>query len=782
MGEPNGGPLDPERDESLAATDETQLAAGPAITNDSQGVPQVVGGRYQILGLIGSGGMGTVYRAHDLELDETVALKMLRVHLVDQPDVIERFRREVKLARRVTHPNVARTFDIGEHDGEKFLTMEYVDGPSLARICQSGALPLGRIVEIATHVCAGLAAAHAAGVVHRDLKPDNVLVGNNGRVVITDFGIASAWELGSSARTIGRGVPVGTPAYMAPEQVEEAETIDARADLYALGVMLYELTTGKQPWTGRSIMNVAVARLTQPPPDPRAAAPQLPDTMAELILRLMARRPADRFADAASVSEALGRVTHATGPLAPVARASVGGHGDKSVAILPLRNHGAPEDEYLAEALTDDLIDALSMTRGLRVRARGAVARYRGVERDAREIGRELGVEVVVEGSVRRVGGALRLTARLIGVADGFQIWAHRFDRPASDALAAIDEEAAAIARALTVERTAPPRESPLDPEALDLYLRARNLSRVRSSKNVPKILALYEAALARAPDHPMLLPEYAIHCVTTWFFGGSSEAARRATERALAFAPERPETRVALARLHRHAGDPAAAVTEFRKAVALSPSLVEAHELMGNIALEVGLLDEATRRAQYALALDPSLVFARITLARAHAYLGEWERADALLEDSRSPLIWQSRLRFASWRGDHQRAKALAGELAGEDTLMTWLVPVIREVLLTERLDGPEMARLDVRLATPSGNPLNREIDNQIKAELACYVGDPARAMAPLADAVDAGLIDLCWIDRCLLLAPLRVEPKFAELRARVAARARPVVAAFAG
>ncbi|HVY49887.1 MAG TPA: serine/threonine-protein kinase, partial [Minicystis sp.] len=304
-----------------AASDPAVAAAGCA----SVGGTYVVAGRYEILGMLGVGGMGTVYRARDRELDEVVALKALRRELVDAPGMLERFRREVKLARRVTHPNVARVFDIGEHDGEKFLTMEYVDGESLAGLlAREGALSVARGVELAVAVCAGLGAAHHAGVVHRDLKPDNVLLSKSGRVVVTDFGIARAVMDGGAGQTAG-GL-VGTPAYMAPEQVEGAADVDARADVYALGAMLFELFTGARPWIGDAPIAVAAARLVHPPPDPRAKKPDLPTPLARAILRCMARRREERFASVAEVAAELASLTlpAPSAPLSSLPRSSLG--------------------------------------------------------------------------------------------------------------------------------------------------------------------------------------------------------------------------------------------------------------------------------------------------------------------------------------------------------------------------------------------------------------------------------------------------------------------------
>jgi serine/threonine protein kinase len=257
---------------------------------------QLLAERYELLGLVGVGGMGSVYRARDVELDEIVALKVLRRELVDTPGILDRFRREVKLARRVTHRNVARVFDIGEHGGEKFLTMEFIDGEPLGSIlARDGAMRVARVLELAAGVCAGLASAHAAGVVHRDLKPDNVLLAKDGRVVVTDFGIARAFLDAAAGLGNTLGVLMGTPAYMAPEQVEGRKDIDARADIYALGALLYELFTGRRAWEGESPFAVASARLTSLPPDPRQRRPDLPSAHAEVVMRCMARKPEERF-------------------------------------------------------------------------------------------------------------------------------------------------------------------------------------------------------------------------------------------------------------------------------------------------------------------------------------------------------------------------------------------------------------------------------------------------------------------------------------------------------
>ncbi|MCC6645453.1 MAG: protein kinase, partial [Polyangiaceae bacterium] len=525
---------DSSRDETLLA-DSLTRAAGLELSSK-------VAGRFEILALIGAGGMGTVYKARDAELDEIVALKVLRRELVGSPAMVERFRQEVRLARRVTHRNVARAFDIGEHEGERFLTMEFVDGRSLADARDDRPMALARLVELGAALTAGLGAAHDAGVIHRDLKPDNILLARDGRVVITDFGIARATE-GNPARTQG-GVLVGTPAYMAPEQVEGRE-IDARADLFALGVILFELSTGRLPWGGDTPMAAAAARLVSPPRDARALG--VGESLALLLDRCLARDPSQRPASAAEVASALRALpldvplaaerhepavarTQATPIAKPVARS-------KSVAVLPLRC-AAGDDAYLAEGLAEDLVDLLSTTPGLRVKPRGAVSGSAG--HDARAAGASLGVDVVVEGSLRRSGETLRVNVRVIDTASGFQLWAKRFDRPASEILQVSDEVAQATAAALTVEAPGAER-APADPRVLDLKLRARHEYQRFSAAGAGRAVELYTEASALAPDDATVAAALALAHVRMWFFGGegSGQRAGEAAERALALAPE---------------------------------------------------------------------------------------------------------------------------------------------------------------------------------------------------------------------------------------------------
>ena len=749
----------------------------------------LIGGRYQILSLAGAGSMGSVYRARDTELGEEVALKFLRSDLVQAPDMLERFRREVRLARRVSHRNVARVFDIGEHGRDRYLTMAFIEGEPLRALLQrSRPLPIARTLAIADEVCQGLAAAHAVGVIHRDLKPDNIMVASDGHIAITDFGIARSAPIAGENPTATVGTSLGTPAYMAPEQVEGASDIDERADLYAVGVMLFEMLTGELPFTGGSPITVAAARLDRPPPDPRTVRASLDPRLAALILRCMARAPADRFASAAELGAALTQLAAVspgdTGsareprPVPPAAIATVA--SDKTVAVLPFRNDGGGDDAYLADGLTEDLIDTLSTARGLRVRPRSATVRFASSDRDARTIGRELDVQVIVDGSVRRRGDMLRITARLVSVAEGFQLWARRFDRPAGDALVVADEVADAVARALTVAPVAHNRQAPTDPAAIDFYLRGRAELRDFGEGAMRRAVGLLEEAHARAPDDPTLLAALARAHGRSFFFAAESQSIDRAlalATRAVNAAPGNGEALLALAQVCFARSDYAAAAEQIRAAIARAPLLAEAHELLGRMRLEIGPLEAGVTALERAIALDPLLLTPRLELARAMGLRGDFATARQLVASApsgdisaRGPFI----ARLLGWSGDVAGWSSLLpprSVLPGTSNIIDDVI----DMLLGGHIDRAIEARFD-GLAGAARSARFKILMLQIAAEFAGQADDGDAAFERVSRAIDAGLIDVVWLDHCPPLARLRADPRFPALRARIEAVVRPI------
>jgi serine/threonine-protein kinase len=627
--------------------------------------------------------------------------------------------------------------------------------------------------------------------VHRDLKPDNVLIAKDGRVALSDFGIARAVQSGAQVMT--SGMPMGTPAYMAPEQVEGGQ-VDARTDVYALGAMLYEMMTRERPWQGETVYAVAAARLTKPPPNPRALRPGLPSAVAEVVVRSMARKPEDRYARADDVARALDAALagyEASRPLTP-ARIDRIEPEAKTVAVLPFRNLGKPDDDYLADGLTDDLIDALSMTRGLRVRARGAVMKYKGVDRDPRDTGRELDVQVVADGSVRKVGSQLRVSARLVSVADGFQLWAKRFDAPEQDFLAVGDEAANAIAQALTLERAAPARDAPTDPVAIDLYLRARHAFHQAWVGDIRVAIDLFEQALARAPDDPTILAGYALAQLRKFAndLAGtdeSGEIGRNAAERALALAPHLGEPRVALANLALNLGDAVGAAIKTREALKVAPGTPDVHDLRGRMLVEAGAVDEGIISLRTAIAIEPHGGRAFTDLVRTFALLGHWEQVNATFEtwktSNENPnFYWFLGARLALWRRDEAwAARVLETVQAREFPLKSAVTEFC--TLVRTRVISPSLESMAVDWGAMRSRAVRRPMFfQQLSAEVMSFVGRTDEALAGIEAADRLGLIDITWMDRCPLLEPLRTEARFVAVRPRVAERGRAVVEAMRG
>lgn len=792
------------------ATSAVPLSEAPTGLLVSSSPGDRIGGRYTLLGLLGAGGMGTVYRARDDELDEIIALKMLLPEFVEEQGMLERFRREVKLARRVTHKNVARVFDIGEHGSAKYLTMEYIEGDTLsAKVAAQGAMPVLQVLEIGKAICEGLSAAHAAGVVHRDLKPENVMMARDGRVVIMDFGIARARVEDASRTQVGAAI--GTPAYMSPEQVQGLEDIDARADIYAFGAMLYELFTGVQPWRGETIVAVAAARLMNPPPDPCVRRPSLSVSVGEFVKRCMARERDARFASAEAVQAALMNLLmmgdHAAANATPNAlRTGLSvaiptntavvpvmssptpavvppPSTDKTVALLPFRNSGPPADDYLAEGLTDDLIDTLSMTSGLKVRPRGVVMRFKGVDQDPREIGRELGVQVVVEGSVRRAPAGLRITARVLSVADGFQLWAKRFDRPEKDLFVVNDEVATAIAEALTVDMTSPTRQAPTDPAAVELYLRARAEYRKFWQPSVQVAAELLEQALKLAPDDSTILSGYASALARLCFYNGSlAVPAKAAAEKALAAAPHLPEAHIAMGHALMQLGDLVGAVRELRDALQRAPSNPEPHWVLGMILIETGPIEDGAHQLETALSLDPTLPTVHRMLARVAVSRKDWARVYDLIGQTR-PIdgafsYMSNMLRHALWHRDDDRINETLDSLDKADGR-----PPITQAMIEAYRRRHEQGRptLFFQMAFDQSAGWRRTAYMlQMEAEIAAFAGDEDRLRQTFRHLADSKLQDLVWFDVCPLFDPYRTMPEFVQARSIVAARAQLVVAAY--
>jgi serine/threonine-protein kinase len=650
--------------------DDLTLAVRTGIT-----VGELFAGRYEIEQLLGRGGMGSVYRVRDREVAEVIALKLLDAHAAT-PEAIERFRREVRLARRVTHRNAARTYDLGEHHNRRFLTMEYVEGESLRSFISRARPSSARAIAFALQMAEGLAAAHEAGVIHRDLKPANVLVERGGRVVLTDFGIARALQ-GTDA-TLQTGGLLGTPAYMAPEQVA-GERIGGPADLYALGLILYEMLTGRLPFSGGSPMAVALARLHQPLPD-FAGVPDLPAALVEVLERSLARDVAARFQSAGEMAEVLADVATTLGALGSElsgpdgtlglptnalasqsanslvvtrARSSSSSSSSSSsttstpspqagraLAVLPFRFRGPASDSYVAETLSDELIDVLSTMRGLRVSGSGATARFADAgDRDPRTIGAELGVDVIVDGTVQMSDKRVRISARLLDVESGFQLWSERYDGALEDVFDLQDKMGRRIAEALRLKLEDIAHRGEAPAEVIEAYLRARQLARTWEWTGPQGAIAHYERCLAIAPAFKPALAGYAIACLRAWFrpafdpeepdWEALSAAAVAA---AIAGASELAETQLAAAIHAVQYGRYGEAADALGQALRIAPTYAAAHDYLGRLQVEAGRPEQGIAHLELALELDPELHLALGDICRHRALRGDLESLDQLM------------------------------------------------------------------------------------------------------------------------------------------------------
>ena len=758
-----------------------EKAAAPELTT--------LGARYEIVSLIGSGGMGTVYKAKDHELDELVALKMLKGN-VSTLESVERFRREVKLARRVTHKNIARVFEFGEHAGRRFFTMELVEGESLrSLLTRSGVLSVKAALETALCICDGLAAAHEAGVIHRDLKPDNVLIGPLGRVAITDFGIAASVDGSAGFATSSF---IGTPDYMAPEQVDGSMAPDGRTDLYALGALLFELLAGRPPFSGPSALAIAAARLTRPAPSLAELAPSAPLRVVQAVDRCLARDPAQRFAFVQDLRHELQTALSALSVATLPPPSSIHSRQAPSfqgpvvkMAVLPFTSVGLVGQEYLASGLTEDLIDSLAASNSVRVIGLGTTAALPQTNTDPRAIGRELNVEVVVYGSLRATpDGRLLVTVRMVAVTDGIQLWSQRFGINSSEILQLNDTIARALLQA--VPGGGVPVATELeDPVAVDLYLQAKSRFREFWYESSSQAEALYEQALQRAPNSPLLVAGHALVLARCAFFEAERlPAATEAADRAMLLAPDRGESLVAAGTVAIQARRITDAYRFAQAAIVRAPSLLEAHLLRGRILAETGPLLDAERSLRIACELDPRSVAPLRELARVHALLGRWDLVDRALESERSGMdavsLAITTMRFALWNKQMGAFLSVRETLANLRDPLRALAPRFSDFLDALMLATPDadgVVTLLKSIELTGSSPRRAIFFLQLAAEAQSVLGNLEVALGLLDQANNLGLTDLAWLDCCPALASLRADARFGSRRELVLERVAEVL-----
>jgi eukaryotic-like serine/threonine-protein kinase len=593
-----------------------------------------VADRYRIEEEIGRGGMASVYLAEDLKHGRKVALKVLLPGGHGQGYEPQRFLREIRIAARLSHPQILPVHDSGECDGVLYFVMPYAGCESLRdRLAREGSLPIDAALRITRAVAAALGYAHRHGVIHRDIKPENILL-QEGEPVVADFGVATAISAagGDNIYITDRGFAVGTPAYMSPEQASAERDLDGRSDLYSLACVLFEMLGGQPPFAGSSPRATMARHAIEPPPSIRTLRPTVPAAVDLALQRALAKDPAGRFATMADFCDALATPMPTPMPV-PV------GQQSRAIAVLPFVNASPdPDNEYFSDGMTDELINALTKVEGLHVASRTSVFALKNLREDVRAIGTRLNVSAVLEGTVRKAGNRLRITVQLSSVADGRTLWSERYDREMADVFAIQDEMAQTIVRTLRallgdIGTTTPVRYTE-NVKAYGLYLKGRFWWNRRTQADIAEGVRYFEQAIAEDPGYALAYTGLADSYALDLDYRGvpvaeGMERARAMAQRAIAL----DET---LAEAHTSLGwvtfiydwDWPTAGREFSRAVELNPRYATARQWHAWLLAAMGRFDEAIAEGRAAIELDPGSVSIRRSLGWLHYYARQYEAA----------------------------------------------------------------------------------------------------------------------------------------------------------
>ena len=681
--------------------------------------------RYQIIEELGKGGMGRVYKVLDKEIGEKVALKLLNPEIAAESKTIERFRNELKTARQISHKNVCRMYHLSKEEGAPYIIMEYVRGEDLkSMIRMMGRLSPGQTASIAKQVCEGLSEAHRLGVIHRDLKPQNIMIDRNGDIKIMDFGIARS--LHAKGMT-GEGVMIGTPEYMSPEQAEGKEA-DERSDIYALGIVLFEMLTGRVPFEGETPLCIALKHKIEAPPDPRKINTQIPDNLARLILRCLEKEKGRRYQ---STQELLGelakiekgiptaekvlpkrkpltskevtvKLKHRWGAIAAVAVIAVvagaailyfgrGRHGpraeNKRLVVLPFENLGAPEDEYFADGITDEIIARLTSINELGVISRNSSVQYKKTTKPIKQVGEELGVQYILSGTIRwqksaEGAGRFRITPTLSRASDATQMWANVYDGQMTEIFQVQSDVAKQVVAELGIALGEPEKQTleakPTENmEAYDFYLRGNDFSyQGRDTKDeLASAIEMYEKAVTLDAN---FLQAYAMlsrtHSYYYWYHYDRSEervaTAKRAADKAFELNPDAKETHMALGFYFYNCKlDYEQALKHFGLALEKQPKNSAIIQGIAAVKRRQGRLNEAITNFTLWLEIDPRNALAAFNLGETYALVRNYKEAERyynralfLSSDYSRALSWKARL-YLNWQGDTQKAQQVLEE-----------------------------------------------------------------------------------------------------------------------
>ncbi len=594
---------------------------------------------YRLTEKLGEGGMGIVWRARDTRLDRDVAIKVLPEGLADDPSRRALFEREAKAVAALRHPNIVTIYAVAEEAGTLFFTMELVEGVPLSKLIVPGGFPLERFFEIAVPLADAVAAAHERGIIHRDLKPGNAMIGPSGAVKVLDFGLAQILEPYPAAAeggkketaTLSEGL-TGTFRYMSPEQLR-GDPLDHRTDLFSLGIILYEMATGAHPFPGKTTAEAIAAILKDSPRPASELNPNLPSGLETILRSCLEKDVRERAASAVEVRDGLRRLhLGLEGP---------GGEEAPSIAVLPFADMSREKDQaYLCEGIAEEIINALCRIQGLRVSSRTASFRYGGGGTDLREIGRNLGVQTVLEGSVRKSGTRLRITAQLVDSGRGFHIWSESFDKEIEDIFEIQEEIAHNIVHALRItlspnEKGSLKKMPTRHVQAYDYYLRGRSFYYRYGRNDIEFALQLFARATELDPDFALAYAGLADCWSYIFLYSERKESIRiqaeAASRKAVELAPESAQAEASLAVAMMLGGSMAEAEKRFEMAVRLDPDLFEAWYFYARHAFVLGDLERAVRFYEQAIRVRPDDYQSPLLVAQIYDDLGRTEDARAL-------------------------------------------------------------------------------------------------------------------------------------------------------
>jgi TolB-like protein/lipoprotein NlpI/predicted Ser/Thr protein kinase len=824
---------------------------------------------YRIVEKIGEGGMGVVYKAEDTKLKRFVALKFLPPHLTGDPDSVARFEREAQAAAALNHPNIITVHEIGEYEHQVYIGMEYVEGRTLREMVRDKPLPLAQALDIAIQIGEGLAKAHKARIVHRDLKPDNVLVDDDGRVKILDFGLA---KLRGVTKLTKESSTLGTVAYMSPEQAL-GKDVDHRTDIWSLGVILYEMTSGRAPFRGDYAEAVHYSIINEMPEPLTGLRTGVPLDLERFVDKAMAKNPRDRYPhvedlvvdlrglkrelEGASAGASRSRAPGATRParrgrlfggiaavLVLVAAAAYflrpresAAPDRKSIAVLPFQNLSAePENEYFSDGITEDIIAQLSKIEDLRVISRTSIMRYKGTDQSLRDIGKELGVAVILEGSVRRAGDRVRIVSQLIDARTDEHLWAETYDRQLSDIFAIQSDVARNIAAALEAaltpdEQTRIASQPTRNMAAYDYYLRGRDAYNKYRREEMENAVYLFKKALEEDPNlalaHAGLADAYGQRVMRFGYAEVWTDSAIAAAQTAIALDAHSAEGYKALGLAYTNRGWMGKAIAAQQKAVEYNPNYAPAvanlgfnysvtgrpgegvywlrrsmalepipsgidHILMGHAFITLDMPDLARRWFESGKAIRPDLPHARFGLVLVAVLQNDIDAARTEAED-----FIQLRPQSGEGHSMNGYLELLAGDLdAARESFERGieLAPPVEYMMSARMYVGYVMLQtghadegrevLEETIAERMSWIDRGDDDPATRYEIACAaaaLGQKDEAYRWLERAIDHGFVMARVAEGEPPLATLRDEPRFqdmmAALRAKVASMRERVV-----